>query len=98
MAVLIITHDLGVVANVAEEVVVMYNGQVTERGTLQDVFRDPEHPYLRALLRAVPKFDMKPGERLIPVREIKPKTGNLLAARTAWPVGADAAGPLLTVR
>jgi peptide/nickel transport system ATP-binding protein len=98
MAVLIITHDLGVVANVADEVVVMYNGQVTEHGTLEDIFRDPEHPYLQALLRAIPKLDMKPDERLVPVREIKPKTGNLLAAKEPWPEGADAAGPLLEVR
>ncbi|HLI10214.1 MAG TPA: ABC transporter ATP-binding protein [Alphaproteobacteria bacterium] len=98
MAVLIITHDLGVVANVAEEVVVMYNGQVTERGMLEDIFRNPTHPYLRALLRAVPKFDMKPGERLVPVREIKPKTGMLLAAKEPWPAGADKAGPLLSTR
>ncbi|HYB56691.1 MAG TPA: ABC transporter ATP-binding protein [Alphaproteobacteria bacterium] len=98
MAVLIITHDLGVVANVAEEVVVMYNGQVTEHGTLEDIFRNPTHPYLQALLRAVPKFDMKANERLQPVREIAPKTGNLLAAKEPWPEGADAAGPLLSVR
>ncbi|HUI18211.1 MAG TPA: ABC transporter ATP-binding protein [Alphaproteobacteria bacterium] len=98
MAVLIITHDLGVVANVAEEVVVMYNGQVTEHGVLEDIFRNPTHPYLQALLRAVPKFDMKPNERLQPVREITPKTGNLLAAKEAWPEGADAAGPLLSVK
>ena len=98
MAVLIITHDLGVVANVAEEVVVMYNGQVTEHGTLEDIFRAPSHPYLQALLRAIPKFDMRQGERLVPVREIKPKTGNLLAAKAPWPDGADAAGPLLSVR
>ncbi len=98
MAVLMITHDLGVVANVAEEVVVMYNGQVTENGMLEDIFRNPTHPYLKALLRAVPKFDMKPGERLQPVREITPKTGNLLAAKEPWPAGADAAGPLLSAR
>jgi peptide/nickel transport system ATP-binding protein len=98
MAVMIITHDLGVVANVAEEVVVMYHGEVTERGMLEDIFRSPSHPYLKALLRAVPKFDMKPGERLVPVREITPKTGNLLAAKEPWPEGADAAGPLLDVR
>jgi peptide/nickel transport system ATP-binding protein len=97
MAVMIITHDLGVVANVAQEVVVMYNGQVTERGMLEDIFRAPSHPYLKALLRAVPKFNMKPGERLVPVREITPKTGNLLAAKEPWPEGADAAGPLLDV-
>lgn len=70
MAVLLITHDLGVVANIAEEIVVMYQGEVMESGTLDDIFRRAEHPYLKALLRAVPRFDMKPGERLVPIREI----------------------------
>jgi len=71
MAVLMITHDLGVVANMADEIVVMYHGQIMEAGTLDDIFRAPEHPYLKALLRAVPRFNMKPGERLIPIREIE---------------------------
>jgi peptide/nickel transport system ATP-binding protein len=98
MAVLLITHDLGVVANMAEEVVVMYRGRVMESGTRDDLLRRPEHPYLKALLRAVPRFDMRPDERLTPLREIKPETGHLLAAREAWPPGADAAGPLLSVQ
>ncbi|WP_193366810.1 ABC transporter ATP-binding protein [Pelagibius marinus] len=71
MAVLIITHDLGVVANVADEVVVMYHGEVMESGALEDIFHEPKHPYLQALLRAVPRFHMKPGERLVPIREIR---------------------------
>ena len=71
MAVLLITHDLGVVANMAEEVVVAHHGKVVEAGTLDDVFNNPQHPYLKALLQAVPHFDMKPGERLKPIREIK---------------------------
>ncbi len=71
MALLMITHDLGVVANVADDVVVMYRGKVVESGDLHDIFRDPQHPYLKALLHAVPRFDMEPGERLEPIREIK---------------------------
>ncbi|MDH3910535.1 MAG: ABC transporter ATP-binding protein [Rhodospirillales bacterium] len=99
MAVLIITHDLGVVANTAEEVVVMYHGEVMERGSLEDIFRRARHPYLTALLHAVPRFDMAPGERLKPIREIKHEPGGrLLAAKDPWPEGADAAGPLLDVR
>jgi len=98
MAVLLITHDLGVVANMAEEVVVMYRGRVMESGTRDDILRHPEHPYLKALLRAVPRFDMKPNERLTPLREITPETGHLLAGHREWPPGADAAGPLLAVR
>jgi peptide/nickel transport system ATP-binding protein len=78
MALLMITHDLGVVANVADDVVVMYRGKVVESGNLQDIFRDPQHPYLKALLHAVPRFDMQPGERLEPIREIKAATGHLL--------------------
>jgi peptide/nickel transport system ATP-binding protein len=94
MAVLLITHDLGVVANVAEEIVVMYRGEVMESGTLEDIFRRAEHPYLKALLRAVPRFDMKPGERLVPIREIPPGDApHLMAERIKWP--ADAVGPLL---
>ncbi len=94
MAVLLITHDLGVVANVAEEIVVMYRGEVMESGTLDDIFRRAEHPYLKALLRAVPRFDMKPGERLVPIREIPPGDApHLMAEKRKWP--ADAIGPLL---
>ncbi len=89
MSVLMITHDLGVVANVADEVVVLYQGEVMEAGTLEDLFADPRHPYLQALLRAVPRFAMKPGERLMPIREIRGETGHLLAAQehTAAPAG-----------
>ncbi|MBC8158019.1 MAG: ABC transporter ATP-binding protein, partial [Alphaproteobacteria bacterium] len=97
MAVLIITHDLGVVANIAEEVVVAYNGSVVESGTLEDIFRRASHPYLQALLRAVPHFDMKDGERLVPIREIEHQAGHLLSAKEPWPeTAADA--PLLEVR
>jgi peptide/nickel transport system ATP-binding protein len=98
MAVLLITHDLGIVASMAEEVVVMYRGRVMESGTRDDVLRRPQHPYLRALLRAVPRFAMGPSERLTPLREIRPRTGHLLAARAAWSAAADAAGPLLAAR
>ena len=54
MSVLLITHDLGVVAEYAEHIVVMYAGQVVERGPVAEVFRAPKHPYTRALLRSVP--------------------------------------------
>ncbi|HSI39316.1 MAG TPA: ABC transporter ATP-binding protein [Xanthobacteraceae bacterium] len=71
MAVMLISHDLGVVANMAEEVLVMYRGEVMERGSLRAIFTDPRHPYLKALIRAVPHFDMPPDERLVPVREVR---------------------------
>lgn len=71
MSVLLITHDLGVVANVADEVVVIYHGEILEAGPVQDIFEDPRHPYLVALLKAVPRFDMQADERLTPIREIE---------------------------
>ncbi|WP_341701858.1 ABC transporter ATP-binding protein [Ferrovibrio sp.] len=96
MAVLMITHDLGVVANMADEIVVMYHGRVMERGALHDIFGDPQHPYLRALLNAVPRFDMKPGERLVPIREIKGEVGRLLR-RDPTAILQQAGAPLLEV-
>jgi peptide/nickel transport system ATP-binding protein len=56
MAVLMITHDLGVVANIADEVVVMHQGKVMEAGRREDIFRRPGHPYLRALMDAAPRL------------------------------------------
>jgi peptide/nickel transport system ATP-binding protein len=70
MAILLITHDLGVVANMADEVVVVYHGEVMEAGPVEAIFDNPQHPYLKALLAAVPHFDMKPGERLTSLREV----------------------------
>ncbi|MCC6469462.1 MAG: ABC transporter ATP-binding protein [Alphaproteobacteria bacterium] len=98
MALLLITHDLGVVANMAEEIVVMYQGQVMESGTLEDIFADARHPYLKALLRAVPRFNMKPGERLVPIREINTGKSEMLEKKESWPADGDKAGPLVAVR
>ena len=98
MAVLLITHDLGVVANLAEEVVVMHHGRVMESGPLEDLFRDPRHPYLKGLLGAVPHFDMRAGERLKPLREIAHGTGHLLTRRGHVARRTDVNAPLLDVR
>ena len=99
MAVLMITHDLGIVANIAEQVVVMYQGEVMESGGLDDIFRDPQHPYLKALLHAVPRFGMKPGERLVPIREIAPPSGAMLERGTRdLPANGGADHPILSVR
>src|SRR5690349_2696120 len=97
MALLLITHDLGVVANVADEIVVMYHGEVMESGTMEDLFQAPEHPYLQALLRAVPRFGMAPGERLTPIREIPVTEGKMFAEKKSWPEGAGLGAPLLLV-
>ena len=79
MAILMITHDLGVVANIADDVVVMYRGEIMESGSKDDIFRNPEHPYLRSLMTAVPRFGMKHNERLIPIREANSELGTLTA-------------------
>lgn len=56
MSIMIITHDLGVVANMADEVVVMYLGRVVERGPVETIFANPQHPYTQALLRSMPRI------------------------------------------
>lgn len=81
-SILLITHDLGVVANMADEVVVAYHGQVMEAGPVETIFRRPEHPYLKALMAAVPHFDMKPGERLVSLRDMGEENARAIA-RTA---------------
>jgi oligopeptide/dipeptide ABC transporter ATP-binding protein len=58
-AILLITHDLGVVAEICDRVVVMYAGRVLETGTVHDVFRDPQHPYTRGLFAATPRVESK---------------------------------------
>ena len=76
----------------------MYRGKLMESGRRDEIFRNAQHPYLKALLHAVPRFDMKPGERLVPLREIKYEPGVFAQERVPWPEEADAAGPLLSVR
>ncbi|MBL4720110.1 MAG: ABC transporter ATP-binding protein, partial [Alphaproteobacteria bacterium] len=97
MAVLMITHDLGVVANVAEDIVVMYHGEIMESGNLDDIFRNAQHPYLKALHKAVPRFDMAEGERLVPIREIESHKGFLYDAKEPWPETEAAKAPMLKV-
>jgi len=64
MAILMITHDLGVIADIANEVVVMYAGKVVEKGAIEDIYYDPLHPYTRGLLASVPVLGKARGERL----------------------------------
>ncbi|MFZ9416690.1 MAG: oligopeptide/dipeptide ABC transporter ATP-binding protein, partial [Alphaproteobacteria bacterium] len=60
-AVLLISHDLGVIANVCRRVIVMYGGEVVEEGLAEDLLSDPRHPYTWALLNAVPRVDRQAG-------------------------------------
>ncbi|HEX5077513.1 MAG TPA: ABC transporter ATP-binding protein [Geminicoccaceae bacterium] len=96
MAILFITHDLGVVANMAEDVVVLYRGRVMESGSCAELLSRPRHPYLRALLHAVPRLYMPPDQRLTPLREV-PASGRALLGYGDRPAQSRT-GPLLEVR
>ncbi len=67
MAIIFITHNLGVVAEICDFVTVMYAGHVMEQGTVDDIFYNPAHPYTRGLLRSMPNLDDEKGKRLIPI-------------------------------
>ncbi|MEX1196810.1 MAG: ABC transporter ATP-binding protein [Pseudohongiellaceae bacterium] len=64
MSVILITHDLGVIAETSQSVVVMYAGKVAERGSVYDIFHRPAHPYTRGLLASIPRLDTEPKSRL----------------------------------
>jgi peptide/nickel transport system ATP-binding protein len=96
MAILFITHDLGVVANMADDVVVLYRGRVMESGSCKDLLGRPRHPYLRALLHAVPRLHMPAGERLTPLREV-PAAGRALLSGGSGST-TSRTGPLLEVQ
>jgi peptide/nickel transport system ATP-binding protein len=76
-AVIMITHDLGVVAEVADDVLVMYGGRCVEYGSADDVFHRPEHPYAWGLLGSMPRLDLPPTERLLPIKGAPPSLINL---------------------
>jgi oligopeptide/dipeptide ABC transporter ATP-binding protein len=80
LAVLLITHDLGVVAEVADRVCVMYTGRIVEETTVDEIFENPRHPYTQGLLRSVPKLTMEGvtrAERLETIEGIVPNPTNL---------------------
>jgi peptide/nickel transport system ATP-binding protein len=98
-AVIIITHDLGVVAEVADEVLVMYAGRAAEAGTADDVFRQPRHPYAWGLLGSMPRLDVARVDRLNPIPGtppslIKVPPGCPFHPRCSYPaqVGGDRCG------
>ena len=66
MAIIMVTHDLGVIADMSDEIIVMYGGRVCERGTAEDIFYRPHHEYTKGLLRSIPNVD-RIGEKLIPI-------------------------------
>jgi peptide/nickel transport system ATP-binding protein len=76
MAVIIITHDLGVVAEIADEIAVMYAGRVVEHATTERLFGSPEHPYTWGLLKSIPRLDTPRSEDLVPIQGRPPSLIN----------------------
>lgn len=66
MAIIMVTHDLGVIADMCDEIIVMYGGSVCERGTAEDIFYRPAHEYTKGLLRSIPNVD-RMGQKLVPI-------------------------------
>ena len=75
-AVILITHDLGVVAETCERVIVMYAGKVVEEGTVDTIFNNPQHPYTKGLIASVPDMRYK-KERLYSIPGNVPKPGSI---------------------
>lgn len=67
MSIIFITHDLGVVADICDKIAVMYAGTVVERGSVEEIFYKPQHPYTKGLLKSIPRVDSDEHERLIPI-------------------------------
>ena len=92
LSVIFITHDLGVVANMADRIAVMYAGKIVECGTAEEIFYDPRHPYTWALLSSMPdldtneKLDAIPGT---PPNMIFPPKGDAFAARNKYAMKID---------
>ena len=92
LSIIFITHDLGVVANMADDIAVMYAGKIVEYGTVYDVFYDPRHPYTWALLGSMPDLDTKgkldaiPGT---PPNMLLPPRGDAFAARNTFAIALD---------
>src|SRR5712692_2994179 len=80
MSIMLITHDLGVIAEMADDVAVMYAGRVVEQGPVEPVFRSPQHPYTEALLHSIPVLGMTQAEPLKVIRGLVPSA-------FGWPVG-----------
>ena len=92
LSVIFITHDLGVVANIADKIAVMYAGKIVEYGTADDIFYDPRHPYTWALLSSMPDLDTEEKLEAIPgtpPNMIYPPAGDAFAARNKYALKID---------
>jgi oligopeptide/dipeptide ABC transporter ATP-binding protein len=76
---IIVTHNLGVVARYAQRIYIMYAGRIVESGSCKDIFRAPRHPYTIGLLRCVPRLDEEEGRKLVPIKGLPPNLINMPA-------------------
>jgi len=89
MSIILITHDLGVIAEVTKKVIVMYGGMIMEKGTVQDIFYNPQHPYTKGLHKSIPKTTSKEKSRLVPIKGsppdlMNPPKGCPFSSRCEW--------------
>ncbi|MFC4062126.1 ABC transporter ATP-binding protein [Planomonospora corallina] len=99
-ALIVITHDLGVVAELSDDILVMYGGKCIEYGTAEDIFYRPEHPYTWGLLGSMPRLDREPTERLMPIKGTPPSLINVpsgCAFNPRCPYSERTAGKATTV-
>ena len=74
---IVVTHNLGLIARYAQRIYVMYAGKIIESGTTEDILSRPQHPYTKGLLRSVPRLDTERSERLIPIEGMPPNLAQL---------------------
>jgi peptide/nickel transport system ATP-binding protein len=99
MSVLLITHDLGVIAEMCEEVIVMYAGRIVERASAIELFARPRHAYTRGLLSSIPRLDSTPGARLAVIEGMVPSLDKMPPGCRFCPRNTDAPGePLIHER
>lgn len=82
---IIVTHNLGVVARYAQRIYIMYAGKIVESGTTKDIFSNPCHPYTRGLLRCVPRLDEERGRKLVPIDGLPPNLINMPSSCAFYP-------------
>ena len=76
-SIIMISHDLGAVAEIADKVAVMYSGKIVESADVYSIFNHPKHPYTRGLLEAIPDMDKDRGQRLKEIRGVVPSPGEI---------------------
>ena len=77
MAILLVTHDLGIIAEMCDEVAVMYLGKIVEQAPVKEIFRNPKHPYTKGLMRSMPRLGGNKNERLESIEGTVPLAVNM---------------------